>query len=68
MNLQSNHILSVPNHNTRLKDLEELNISKNRIRDLPDQFLTSVTSLKSLNASRNELSKVSIISKIWGFR
>lgn len=55
LDLRSNQIQSVPNQNTGLKDLEELNISKNQIKDLPEQFLASLLSLKTLDASRNEL-------------
>ena len=57
LDLRSNQIRGVPDHNMYLKDLEELNISKNQIKDLPVQFLASFLSLKTLDASRNELGK-----------
>lgn len=55
LDLRTNQIQSVPNLNTSLKDLEELNVSKNQIKDLPGQFLASLLSLTTLDASRNEL-------------
>ncbi len=57
LNLQSNNISCIPDQNTKLTDLEELIISKNRILNLPDKFLTNLTSLKILDGSRNELSE-----------
>lgn len=60
LDLRSNQIQGVPDHNVCLKDLEELNISKNQIKDLPEQFLASFLSLKTLDASRNELGKLRV--------
>ena len=57
LNLQSNHISSIANQSTKLGDLEELIISKNSILKLPKKFLASLTSVKILDGSRNELSK-----------
>ena len=53
----SNQIASIPKKDTKLRDLEELIISKNKIKEVPDEFLASLPSLKTLDASRNELSK-----------
>ena len=58
LDLRSNQIQSVPDHGTGLKDLEELNISKNQIKKLPENFLASLLSLKTLDASRNELGMI----------
>ena len=59
--LRGNQICSIPNLNTRLRDLEILNISKNKIQELPDEFLISMPSLRLLDASMNELCKSRMI-------
>ena len=53
--LRGNQICTIPNLNTRLRDLEILNISRNKIQELPDEFLISMPSLRLLDASMNEL-------------
>ena len=55
LNLQSNYISSIADINTKLGDLEELIISKNKISRLPDRFLSNLTSLKILDVSRNDV-------------
>ena len=55
--LRNNQIVAIPNLHARLDDLEILNISKNRIQALPDEFLASMPSLKVLDASMNEICK-----------
>ena len=54
----SNQIASIPKVDSKLRSLEDLIISKNRISEIPDMFLASLPSLKMLDASRNELSKL----------
>jgi len=56
--LKSNQIASIPKKDTKLRDLEELIISKNKIKEVPDEFLASLPSLKTLDASRNELTYI----------
>lgn len=51
----SNQIVHIPNSDSRLRELEELNISNNQIKVLPDRFLASLSSLRFLNASWNNL-------------
>ena len=55
LDLRGNQIVTIPNLDTRLRDLEILNISKNKIQELPDEFLISMPSLRILDASRNEI-------------
>ncbi len=55
--LRSNHISTIPNLYTKLHDLEVLNISKNHIELLPDEFLASMPSLRILDASMNDICK-----------
>ena len=43
---------------TKLRNLEDLVVSKNKIGEIPDEFLASLPSIKILDASRNELSKL----------
>lgn len=42
----------------RLRDLEELFLSKNAIQQIPERFLASMLSLKVLDISHNQLGKV----------
>lgn len=53
----SNWIEYIEDQDTQLRDLEELNISKNQIKTLPENFLCGLCSLKTLNASMNEICK-----------
>ena len=55
--LCSNQIVTVPKSDSHFCDLEVLNVSRNRIKELPDQFLVSMPSLRILDASLNEISK-----------
>lgn len=55
LDLRSNHIASIPNIGTGMKDLEILNVSKNLIKVIPHHFLASLISLNTIDASRNEL-------------
>lgn len=57
LDLSGNQITSVPKTDTHLRDLEYLNLSKNRIEDLPDEFWVSMPSLRVMNASMNEICK-----------
>lgn len=56
--LRGNQIAAVPKMDTHLRDLQVLNISRNKIEELPDEFLISMPSLRVLNASMNEICKV----------
>lgn len=53
----SNQIAQIDNKDTQLKNLQELYISKNSLKELPFTFLAGLTSLKVLDASRNSLGK-----------
>lgn len=53
--LSGNQITAVPKVDPLLRDLEYLNISRNRIGDLPDEFLVTMPSLHVLNAAMNEI-------------
>lgn len=55
--LQGNQITALPNSDTHLHDLEVLNISRNKIQELPDEFLIGMPSLRILDASLNEIGK-----------
>ena len=61
LDLRSNVMTTVPRNNTGLRELEVLNISKNQIKELPDQFLASLPSIKTLDASWNELGLLVVI-------
>ena len=54
-NLQGNQIATVPKRDAHFCDLEVLNLSKNKISDLSDEFLVSMPALRVLDASTNEI-------------
>lgn len=58
-NLRGNQIMEVPKKDARFCDLEVLNLSQNKITELPDEFLVSMPSLRILDASMNEICKSS---------
>jgi Leucine-rich repeat (LRR) protein len=53
-NLRGNQIATVP-RDAYFCDLEVLNLSQNKITELPDKFLVSMPSLRILDASMNEI-------------
>ena len=53
--LYSNRIEHIEDQDTQLRELDELNISKNQIKALPENFLCGLCSLKTLDASMNEI-------------
>lgn len=53
----SNQICYIEEKETKLKNLEELSLSKNSIKELPVIFLAGMTSLRILDVSRNCLGK-----------
>lgn len=56
-NLRGNQIVTVPKRDVHFCDLEVLNLSRNKITELPDEFLVSMPSLRILDASMNEICK-----------
>lgn len=67
LDLSSNQIASVPKVDTHLRDLEYLNLSRNRLEDIPDEFLICMPSLRVLNASMNEICKFVVQCVIYIF-
>lgn len=59
-NLRGNQIVTVPK-DAHFCDLEILNISQNKIKELPDEFFISMPSLRILDASTNDICKFSIL-------
>ena len=45
----------------KLRDLEELYLSKNSIQLVPDQFMASMVALKVLDISHNKLGKMCVV-------
>ena len=55
MCLHSNQIASIVEEDLRLRDLEELYLSKNQITHIPERFMASMLALKVLDISHNQL-------------
>lgn len=53
----SNQIASIVDEDLRLRDLEELFLSKNAIQHIPERFMASMLALKVLDISHNQLGK-----------
>ena len=53
--LHSNQIASIVEEDLRLRDLEELYLSKNQITHVPERFMASMLALKVLDISHNQL-------------
>ena len=56
----SNKIARLVDEDLRLKDLEELYLSKNSIQLVPDRFMASMLALKVLDVSHNQLGIYSV--------
>ena len=54
----SNQIASIVDEDLKLKDLEELYLSKNAIQQVPDRFMASMLALRILDVSHNKLGKM----------
>ena len=64
LNLSQNSLESVANLST-LSDLEDLNLSNNRIAQLPDLH-TKLGNIKSLNLAQNRISSLDGLAKLYG--
>ena len=58
--LFSNKISELVEGDPRLRDLEELYLSKNNLETVPDLFMASMLSLKILDISHNQLGEPGI--------
>lgn len=59
----SNQISEIEDRDLKMKNLQELYISKNALKKLPFAFLAGLTSLRALDASRNSLGQIYLLIK-----
>ncbi len=53
--LRSNQISSIPDSQVKLRNLETLLLSDNKLRSIPESFFLNLPSLKSIDISRNKI-------------